>query len=86
MSTANTACLPLAELPTRARDAGDVVEVAKPGPAFTSVPLKPLRSAASQALDPLVPLRWSVPVPRLATNNVGVLGFAITAVPPLVVV
>ena len=71
-----TTALPFALVLSNANAAGVVVVADKPLLAFTAVPAKALISRAlvfvdTQLLDPWVPSRYRVPVPKLATNNLG---------------
>ncbi|MGA0854568.1 MAG: hypothetical protein ACO3RK_07115, partial [Luteolibacter sp.] len=86
----NTTRLPFAALPEppiKPRAPAPVVIDEKSLPAFTLVPANPLSSLVTDQIDePLVPSRLSVPDPKFASKDRGVLGCVATAVPPLEVV
>ena len=60
-----------AELFANASEAGAVVVVAKPVPAFTAVPAKEVtwgfEASDVQAEEPFVPSRYKLPEPKFAT-------------------
>ena len=89
MEKARVRNFPLALELMRATEAGEVVTVLIPAPAFAAVPAKAETSVLPptvQVDDPLEPSSERTPAPTFAVKEVGVFGEASTAVPPLVVV